>query len=477
MPLSLASLLLLAVFHHMAQPPPSTSATLDVSNPTPLIPGTASLVIINGSLTRDPDYATTLRYATVLLQEGGMLIVSSSFDNSLEEICEKTVGAVRCASPDPSTLPYAMYYRPVDIVSLMEIAPYYSFVTVNNTVRPSKQQPSSSSSASTAASSVSKTLPNGLSADAKDSNGTLPITATSRTDFTVTDTTTTATTAANASAAMRATDGAENEPHFRFTGVRGSKAMASVMDVDSDNAGNKIPESLDRLYVKHGSDKSSQCHGYARQYSALFERFRKLPGFRYLEIAVNDDRSAVAMREWFPNAERIVRIDLLGNNLVDLDTGVVSVKGSATDIDLLNRVAREHGPFDLIIDDGTHIFGDVVRTFEHAFPVLLRDGGTYIVEDTNVVSAEACFVANQNAPTPRPPHFRDHLTYFAHRARVLSNDRISPGAWRYNGRYYSNPDLIHHSTTDPVDASIDSVLFGVGFIAVQKKLRKNWFKG
>lgn len=54
--------------------------------------------------------------------------------------------------------------------------------------------------------------------------------------------------------------------------------------------------------------------------------------------------------------------------------------GSQTDTALLDSIVQAHGPFDLIIDDGSHQNPHILATFNHMFEAL-RPGGIYIVED------------------------------------------------------------------------------------------------
>jgi demethylmacrocin O-methyltransferase len=46
----------------------------------------------------------------------------------------------------------------------------------------------------------------------------------------------------------------------------------------------------------------------------------------------------------------------------------------------MEKVADDHGPFDIIIDDGSHVNGHVIETFKIMFPKL-KDGGVYVIED------------------------------------------------------------------------------------------------
>lgn len=54
--------------------------------------------------------------------------------------------------------------------------------------------------------------------------------------------------------------------------------------------------------------------------------------------------------------------------------------GSQVDRELLDTVANVHGPFDVIIDDGSHQNPHMWATFNHLFKAV-RPGGLYIVED------------------------------------------------------------------------------------------------
>jgi len=55
--------------------------------------------------------------------------------------------------------------------------------------------------------------------------------------------------------------------------------------------------------------------------------------------------------------------------------------GDQTDLNLLQRVCEEAGPFDVIIDDASHIVEHQIISFEYLFKNGLRDGGLYIIED------------------------------------------------------------------------------------------------
>jgi demethylmacrocin O-methyltransferase len=56
-------------------------------------------------------------------------------------------------------------------------------------------------------------------------------------------------------------------------------------------------------------------------------------------------------------------------------------QGDQTDPNFLRNVSAAEGPFDIIIDDGSHINSHIIISFETLFP-LMPSGGIYVIEDT-----------------------------------------------------------------------------------------------
>src|SRR5882757_9979464 len=61
--------------------------------------------------------------------------------------------------------------------------------------------------------------------------------------------------------------------------------------------------------------------------------------------------------------------------------GINIFKGSQVDKEFLRNVIKKIGNPDIIIDDGSHVNEHMIDTFKILFP-LLKDGGVYVVEDT-----------------------------------------------------------------------------------------------
>jgi predicted O-methyltransferase YrrM len=140
---------------------------------------------------------------------------------------------------------------------------------------------------------------------------------------------------------------------------------------------------LTRLAIRHGTDKWG-AHFYTPVYHRLFAHLRERP-IRLLEIGVGGDQVAkvggasLAMwADYFPHG-RILGIDVFAKNLA-LGPRVVLQQGSQDDAAFLARMSADHGPFDIVIDDGSHDPAHVTASFDTLFP-LLADGGLYVIED------------------------------------------------------------------------------------------------
>ena len=140
---------------------------------------------------------------------------------------------------------------------------------------------------------------------------------------------------------------------------------------------------LTRLAIRHGTDKWG-THFYTPIYHQLFTHLRDKP-IRLLEIGIGGYQFAklggasLAMwADYFPNG-RILGIDVCAKTL-DLGPRVAVRQGSQDDAAFLSHMSAEHGPFDIVIDDGSHVPAHVIASFTVLFPLLV-DGGLYVIED------------------------------------------------------------------------------------------------
>jgi SAM-dependent methyltransferase len=221
---------------------------------------------------------------------------------------------------------------------------------------------------------------------------------------------------------------------------------------------------LDTIFNKYNTDKSSYFHNYTRQYNKLLNDFRDKP-IKYLEIGIFNGGSIKSMRDVFLNAKCILGLDIDNRCKVYEDTAnnIFVEIGDATDLNFIKNITDKYGQFDIILDDGSHINKDVIKTFELLFP-LLNDNGLYIVEDT------ICY----KLPNYIDPNYENHLQYFFKYTQFLNQ-------WRYDSTegirdHCVDPFKINKKTDNVFEYSIDKIEFGCSYIAISKKIRTHWIK-
>lgn len=143
------------------------------------------------------------------------------------------------------------------------------------------------------------------------------------------------------------------------------------------------PKDLAELAARFGSDKWGG-RWYAAHYQQHFEPYRQLP-VRVLELGVGGydapDVGGESLRMWKHYFRRglIYGLDVFPKVGVE-ESRLRVVQGDQGDKSFLDSIARELGPFDIIIDDGSHMSHHVIASFEALFPHV-KLGGLYVVED------------------------------------------------------------------------------------------------
>lgn len=123
-------------------------------------------------------------------------------------------------------------------------------------------------------------------------------------------------------------------------------------------------------------------HHYFEIYSKHFEPYRSHP-IKMLEIGVYRGGSLRMWKEFFHPESTIVGIDIdkscQAHEIADRKVHVRI--GSQADPDFLKKVNDEFGPFDIILDDGSHKTHHQITSFGALFRLALKEGGCYMVED------------------------------------------------------------------------------------------------
>ena len=123
---------------------------------------------------------------------------------------------------------------------------------------------------------------------------------------------------------------------------------------------------------------------YFEVYDTLFAAVRSRP-IRMLEIGVYQGGSLRMWRKVLHPESVIAGIDIEPSCArVDSPGERIHVRiGDQADPAFLAAVASEFGPFDVILDDGSHVCSHMIASFGHLFLSALAPRGLYIVEDTH----------------------------------------------------------------------------------------------
>lgn len=162
---------------------------------------------------------------------------------------------------------------------------------------------------------------------------------------------------------------------------------------------------FDEIAIKHGADKGSthhvKGHDFARHYDKLFAPIR-LDNLRVMEIGCGGGESMRAWLEYFPNAH-VFGVDIVektnpwntpGSNV---HPRYQFLHGDQSDYTMWQCLFANWGkPFDIIIDDGSHMSDHVLACLAHTWGVV-APGGYYCIEDLG------CSYSSIFKKTPQTP--------------------------------------------------------------------------
>jgi hypothetical protein len=143
---------------------------------------------------------------------------------------------------------------------------------------------------------------------------------------------------------------------------------------DYEPAG-ELPDqaSLTALADFYGSDKGTLKHNYTHVYESHLSGMRNKP-VNLLEVGVACGASLKMWSLYFPYG-KITGVDIRPE-CADLCKGYPDISIKIADA----TKERMFGDWDVIIDDGSHMPGHIVKTFLLNWP-WLKSGGLYFVED------------------------------------------------------------------------------------------------
>ena len=206
-----------------------------------------------------------------------------------------------------------------------------------------------------------------------------------------------------------------------------------------------LQKSLSSIAEFYKTDKKE--HGYTTVYEKYFESLRNQK-LKILEIGIADGKSLLTWSDYFNNST-IIGIDIHKINIIEkkLDRDNIKVhQGSQSDESFINEIISKYGNFDIIIDDGSHLRKDVIKSFHLLFPHL-NNNGLYVVEDMQT-SYNHFFGGN---PFDLK-YSNSHMNFFKHLTDRLNYQEIA------NPFYISNK----------YDAKITNISFYHNLVFVRK---------
>jgi 2-polyprenyl-3-methyl-5-hydroxy-6-metoxy-1,4-benzoquinol methylase len=142
-------------------------------------------------------------------------------------------------------------------------------------------------------------------------------------------------------------------------------------------------QSLAALMNIHCTDKLF-AHHYEDEYERHFAPIRAKP-LNILEIGVGGyshptcgGESLKVWRDYFQSAT-IVGIDIK-EKMLDFGERVIIRQCDQSNAKELESLNSQDGPFDIIIDDGSHVQEHIMISFRTLWP-MLKLGGIYVIED------------------------------------------------------------------------------------------------
>ncbi len=138
--------------------------------------------------------------------------------------------------------------------------------------------------------------------------------------------------------------------------------------------------SLDEIGIKFNTDKSSKCHGFLEFYDKELTPLRNKK-IKLLEIGIFKGASLKTWREYFTTGE-IYGADI-SKDYINQSKNIPGVHVSYLDQSKKQELVNffeKNGPFDIIIDDGSHIISHQKITLEVGLKYL-NPKGVFILED------------------------------------------------------------------------------------------------
>lgn len=138
--------------------------------------------------------------------------------------------------------------------------------------------------------------------------------------------------------------------------------------------------SLDKIFIKHNTDKSSLSHNYA----PVYEKHLPKKINKFLEIGAWKGAGIRSFKEWYNHEGMFYAMDrfLEGHGLVTIAElqaeGINAFQGDHDEMWFLEGVKDK---FTVLVEDGSHHFISQLNIFRRMFVHNIEQGGWYVIED------------------------------------------------------------------------------------------------
>lgn len=136
---------------------------------------------------------------------------------------------------------------------------------------------------------------------------------------------------------------------------------------------------MEKFYFGSDHRVVSKWWHYFEVYHTFFQKYID-SDVKILEIGVYKGGSLQMWKDYFGEKATIVGVDIDAKCKEFEEENIHICIGSQADREFLVNVSELWGPFDIVLDDGSHEMDHQVLTFETLFP-LLNENGVFICED------------------------------------------------------------------------------------------------
>ena len=186
-------------------------------------------------------------------------------------------------------------------------------------------------------------------------------------------------------------------------------------------------DELDIIAKKHGTDKSTNEHGYTPYYERLLSHLRNKP-VELLEIGVRQGWSHQMWTDYFPygkisGIDNCFESEFNSNHAHLTAKNIIIYYGNQEDKEFLDS-ALQDTQFDIIIDDGGHQMHEHQLSLIYLFDKL-KSGGIYFIEDLHTCSSPT-YYRSSLFPQDSTVQFLNALNHeHTHTTSHISSDMFS----------------------------------------------------